>query len=233
MSRADAARTLRLATAMDAVNSSDPVSGLAHACVDLLEVSGVSVMVMTEGTPSLLSASDRIAARLEDLQIVLGEGPGVDAHGTGRPAGEPNLPRPRHERWIAFAPSACAAGARAVFSFPLRIGAVRVGALTVYNDTTGNLSDQQHMDAIAVAGLATTAILAIQAESTEGLLSPHLEMLAANNAGVHQASGMVSVQLGVSVGEALTRIRATAFSLERSLSDVAGEIVARRMRLEP
>lgn len=233
MSRSDGARTLRLAAAMDAVGGPDPVADLSVACLGLLRTSGASVMVMTEDTPALLSASDPIATRLEDLQLVLGEGPTVDAHQTGRPSGEPNLPRPRYERWIAFTPAACAAGAGAVFSFPLRIGAVRIGALTLYNAATGDLSDEQHADAIAIAGLATTAILAIQAETSTGLLSPHLEMLAANNAGVHQASGMVSVQLGVSVGEALTRIRAKAFALERSLSEVAGDIVARRMRFGP
>jgi len=233
MSGDAARRALRLVPAVDAANGSDPASELATACVSVLGVSGVSLMVMNEGTPSLLSASDPVATRLEDLQLVLGEGPGIDAHLTGRGVGEPDLARPRYERWLAFTPAACAAGAGAVFCFPLRIGAVRLGVLTAYTTAPGGLSDEQYVDAIAVAGLAATAILAIQAESSAGLLDPHLEMLASNNASVHQASGMVSVQLGVGVGEALTRIRASAFAQERPLPAVAADIVARRLSFAP
>ena len=48
---------------------------------------------------------------------------------------------------------------------------------------------------------------------------------------VHNAAGMVSVQEGISVTEALIRLRAFAFSHDRLVGDVAGDIVARRFRL--
>ena len=49
---------------------------------------------------------------------------------------------------------------------------------------------------------------------------------------VHQASGMVAAQLEIGVGEALVRLRAYAFANDRSLSEVAEDVVARRLRLE-
>jgi GAF domain-containing protein len=224
-------RLHRIIDSVGAVNGPDPARDLCLACVELLMVSGASLMVMTEGIPSVLSSSDPLADRLEDLHLVTGEGPSLDAHETGRPVSEPNLLHPRRERWIAFGPAALEIGAEAIFSFPLRIGGVRLGALTVHQTTAGDLSDDQHIDAMGIASVATTAILAIQAESSTGGLSPILETLAANNAAVHQASGMVSVQLSVELGEALVRIRAHAYSENRLMIDVSDDIVARRLRL--
>jgi hypothetical protein len=43
---------------------------------------------------------------------------------------------------------------------------------------------------------------------------------------------MLAVQLGVSVGEALARLRAYAFANNRLLTDVAEAIVARELRLD-
>jgi AmiR/NasT family two-component response regulator len=49
---------------------------------------------------------------------------------------------------------------------------------------------------------------------------------------VHNAAGMVSVQAGISVTEALIRLRAFAFSQDRLLADVAQDVIDRRLRLE-
>jgi AmiR/NasT family two-component response regulator len=49
---------------------------------------------------------------------------------------------------------------------------------------------------------------------------------------VHNAAGMVSVQQGISITEALIRLRAYAFSHGRLLADVAEDVVARRLRPE-
>jgi AmiR/NasT family two-component response regulator len=48
---------------------------------------------------------------------------------------------------------------------------------------------------------------------------------------IYQASGMVSFQMGISADEALVRLRAYAFAENRPLSDVAADIVHRRLRL--
>jgi hypothetical protein len=44
---------------------------------------------------------------------------------------------------------------------------------------------------------------------------------------------MLTVQLGVTAAEALTRLRAYAYTQDRRLADVASDIVARRLRLYP
>jgi hypothetical protein len=52
-----------------------------------------------------------------------------------------------------------------------------------------------------------------------------------HRAEIDQATGMVSVQLGVAIGEAFVRLRACAYAQDRRLSDVVRDIVARRVRL--
>jgi hypothetical protein len=198
----------------------------------VLPVSGVSLMVQVGEDPSPLAWSNDVAARLEGLQNGLGEGPCVDAHRTGRPVAEPDLRRPVRERWPAYSRAALDSGAASVFSFPLRIGAARLGALTVFAETPGPLSRAGRSDAQAIADMATTLILSLQAEAPQDVLSAALETPVLYSAVIHQASGMVSVQLGVNVADALARLRAHAFAADRPLADVAGDVVARRLRLD-
>lgn len=193
--------------------------------------SGVTV-VAVGGPPATLCCSDAVAERIEDLQYTIGEGPAIDAHATGRPVAEPDLGSPGRVRWPVFAAAAVAAGAGALFSFPLRQGAVRLGALTLYEPRSGGLSDVQHEDALMMADVVFQVVVHHQAEAPLGLLAVELEALSGRGAAVHQAAGMVSVQLSVGLGEALVRLRARAFREGRPLGELAADVVARRSRFD-
>jgi len=112
------------------------------------------------------------------------------------------------------------------------VGALRLGALNLYRDRPGPLSDEQYADSLVLAGVAAQAVLAMQAQAPPGALAAELEKGANFRFVVHQASGMVAAQLGVSVGEALVRLRAYAFANDRLLTEVALEVVARRLRFD-
>ena len=232
MSTDPAARERRLSSVLQAANGADPLNGICRTAREVLGASGSSMMLMNGAPPSPLAWSDPVSSRLEDLQQTLGEGPCVDAHQSGRPVSEPSLGHPRSPRWSAFTVAALDMGIAALFSFPLRMGGVRLGAFTAYRTVAGALSDEQHADALAVATIATATILTEQSEARPGTLARDLEPLMAYSAVLHQAAGMVSVQLGVGVGEALVCVRAHAFASGRPLADVASEIVARRLRLD-
>ena len=120
---------------------------------------------------------------------------------------------------------------RAVFAFPLQVGTVRLGALDLYRDQPGGISDEQHADAMAMADVIANWVLDVQAHAAPGSVADELERDADFHAVVHNAAGAVSVQLGISITEALIRIRAYAFSNDRLLGDVAEDVVARRLRL--
>ena len=195
-------------------------------------VSGAGVMLMSGDVPrGSLCTTNEVSTAIEELQYTLGEGPCVDAHHHDRVVLEPDLADPATPRWLAFSPRAVEAGARAVFGFPVRVGSVRLGALNLYQDRPGPLSDDQHADALVMADVVARWVLDAQADAPPGALAEELEAGSDFHFVVHNAAGMVSVQLGVSVTEALIRLRAYAFGHDRALQDVVEDVVARRLRL--
>jgi hypothetical protein len=209
-----------------------------HVCAVALSDAGVdhaAVAVTLSASPrETLYASDRVAAEVEELTLTLGEGPGVDAF-TGGPALVADLNTPDClTRWPVFAPAAVHAGVRAVFALPLQVGGIRLGVLDLYRARPGELHRGELADALVLADTACALLLdagpqrdrlAGHADGPEPAGSPHPE--------VHQATGMITVQLGVSMAVALVRLRAYAYAHDRRLRDVARDVVARRLRLEP
>lgn len=207
---------------------------LCRVSADVAAVSGAGIMLMSGDVPrGSVCMSDEVSAVVEELQYMLGEGPCVDAYRHDQPVLEPDLDHPVRPRWPAFTPPAVHAGVGAIFGFPLQVGVVRLGALNLYRDRAGPLSADQHADALVMAGVAARAVLLMQAQAPPGALSEELEAGGEFRFVVHQASGMVAAQLGVSVGEAMIRLRARAFAAERPLTDVAGDVVDRRVRFDP
>jgi hypothetical protein len=217
-------------------DTGDPELGaplLCQVCAEVTMMSGAGIMLMSEDIPGgSVCTSNAVSAVIEELQYTLGEGPCVDAHLTERPTFEPDLADPATVRWTAFTPPAVAAGARAVFGFPLRVGAIRLGALNLYRNRPGGLDDDQHADALVLADVAARSVLAMQAQAAPGSLAEELRGSANLQSVVHQASGMISAQLEVSVTEAFVRLRAYAFASGRSLTEIAADVVGRRLRFD-
>jgi hypothetical protein len=204
---------------------------LGQVCAWVVGMTGAGVMLMTDDVPrGSVGATDAVAQLIEDLQFSLGEGPCIDAHQGDRPVFEPDLADPDVQRWLAFSPPAVAAGARAVFGFPLQVGSVRLGALNVYRDRPGALTDHQHADALVMADVAAQALLVMQARAPAGSLAGEIERGLDLQHVVHQAAGMVAAQLEVNVAQGLIRLRAHAFAHDRGLTLVAEDVVARRLR---
>jgi GAF domain-containing protein len=206
---------------------------LCEVAAAVTGMSGAGIMLMSGDAPrGSVCTTNEVSTLLEQLQYTLGEGPCVDAYHQDHPVLEPDLAHPRTPRWVAFSAPALEAGVRAVFGFPLHLGVVRLGVLDLHRDRPGSLTDDQHADALVVADIAARAVLLLQADAPPGQLAAELEAGADFHYVVHQASGMVAAQLDISVGQALIRLRAHAFGNDRSLTDVARDVVARRLRFD-
>jgi hypothetical protein len=141
-------------------------------------------------------------------------------------------------RWPVFAPAARQAGASAIFVFPLRIGVIQAGVMGLYRDRSGPLSGSQLGDALVFADTATLLLLGAQDQAAgEGPAGSgpggQPADLTRHRAEIDQATGMLTEQLGVGITEAFIRLRAYAYAHDRALSDLARDIVARRLRLRP
>jgi hypothetical protein len=226
----DADRLARIIEAIGPSGEPDPATYPQRVCdagVDLLGVSGAGLTLMTKTQLGAVWASGDLAQAVEDLQFTLGEGPALDAYRLGAPALEPYL-ADASSRWPFFCPQAIDLGVRAVFSFPLQMGVIRLGALNLVRDGPGFLSSDELADALVLADVATQDIIDFQAQgATHWPLSDRL----GQRARVHQATGMVAVQTSSDMASALACIRAYAFANETSIFEVADRVIARRLRL--
>jgi hypothetical protein len=212
-----------------------PVSlaALCRAAAGLLGVDGVSVTAVSGPAVSEpLSATNELSARLEELLVTTGEGPGAEDFRFGSPVLISDL-APVTERWPGFAPAAVSAGARALFAFPLQAGAIRAGVLSLYRAQPGPLTLQQLADALVFADIALQLLLDSSAGISGAADYRPLDGLSYSRAEVYQATGMISVQLGVSLEEAFVRLRAHAFAAGTPLHNVAGDVVSRTLRFHP
>lgn len=129
--------------------------------VDVLPVSGAGVTLIAPGAgPRYAAASNDLAMVFEQMQADLGEGPCVMAYQTGTAVTVPDLRR--EHRFPRFGPQALAGGLVAVFTFPLRDGDTRLGALDLYRDTPGPLDADTLAAAQTLADVAAAYLLNAQ-----------------------------------------------------------------------
>ena len=211
-----------------------PPARLCAECLSALPVSGVGVALMTDDGPSgvVLAATDWRARQLEELQFALGEGPCVEASGSGRPVLQPDLAVAGSARWPRFGATVLDAGVCAIFAFPLRVGAIRVGVLDLYRDTAGPLTALDLADALAFADAAVVVVLHLQDHGERGEVNAALSGPIDSQAVVHQATGMITIQLGISLAEALLRLRAHAYATGQTVSAVSADVVDRRLSFD-
>jgi hypothetical protein len=206
---------------------------LCLAAVQDLPASGVAISLLSDkGASGMAAASDRVSERVEELQFTLGEGPCLDAFASRRPVLTDDLDGSGATRWPGYASAAAELGVRSVFAFPLAVGASCLGALDIYRTHTGPLSPQSLAGAVSFAAYATAILLKGQEQAGPDQPPPGLDYALASRFEVHQAQGMLTVQLGVGLEEALARLRAHSFAHSRSLVEVARDILAGTLILE-
>jgi len=215
---------------------------LRHLCevaVDELRMSGAVVSLMTpvstrrDQSGTFAAASSEQARAVDELEFSVGEGPGKDAFLTSRPVLTGDLEH-AFDRWPGYVPAALAAGVRATFAFPLLVGAARFGVLHLHSPRVRTLTTREIAISLLLTELAMEIVL--DAFAPVGEPMPSKEPLLGSpdrRDQIYQAQGMLMVELGISLEEALARMRALAFSSGQELANVAADIVARRTHLEP
>ncbi|WP_320780187.1 ANTAR domain-containing protein [Streptomyces sp. CRN 30] len=198
----------------------------AVACAFALGLGGIAVTVRQE----LVWFSDETSERLEDLQFILGEGPGLSSQDPAEVREIPDLSRLLSERWPQFTREAEVLGIGALFVWPVHIGVVPVGTLTGYRRSPGPLTPRQRAEGWLVADALAEHVLARWPANSADADGPgHAGTVDLHRAEVHQATGVLSGRLGVSLPEALDRLRARAYASGRSLTDTAHDVLRREL----
>ena len=145
-----------------------PIQGilnhLVQRIVEILPITGAGVTLISPTTsPRYVAASDETALRFEELQSELSEGPCLLAYRTGDAVVVADLRDENHFK--RFGPRAIEAGLIAVFTFPLRQGTKRLGALDLYRDTPGLMSDADMVSAQTLADVTAAYLVNAQARA--------------------------------------------------------------------
>ncbi|MGI5170782.1 GAF and ANTAR domain-containing protein [Spirillospora sp. CA-253888] len=222
------------------------VADVCAVCVRVLAVDGVGLSLLDGERLEPVHAEGELGRELLEAELTSGDGPCVEAALRGRPVSAPDLADPASgRRWPLFTATAQADGVAAAFAFPLMTAGARLGVLVACRSRPGPLEGRRYQDALILAEFAVTLLLNTQLdvrtgayggtdddrETAEGDAAPADWLVL--GAEVHQAAGMVSVQLGCTVEQALARLRAYAFSHDLPVTQVARQVVACTLRFTP
>jgi ANTAR domain/GAF domain len=199
------------------------------AAAEDLRAFGVGICVVSkDGVRGFSVASDLVSQQIEDFQLIIGEGASTDVLSSRRPVVAPDLTSGGDAtRWPIYSAAMHDRGVRAVFALPLQVGGGLLGVFDIFRARPGMLSDDDLAQALTFAEVAMTTVLDGHAASADGLAEAMV-----HRAVVFQAQGMVMVQLGVSLEDALVRLRARAYADGRPLTEVAQDVVSRRLRFD-
>jgi hypothetical protein len=212
---------------------------LCEACVMLLEIDAAAISLVFAGSTSGTLGSSGAAARAYDeLQFTFGEGPCLESVASRGPVLVADLAANGNDgRWPAYRPALLDHKIRGVFAVPVVLAGEFVGALDLFRAEPGELHVEQLAGAVIAAELAGIPLLDLMGSDLQAAVndpgsSAWAEFNALGRTEVSQATGMLVAQLGVEPAEALVRLRAHAYSTNRSATDVARDILDRRLRLE-
>ncbi len=214
------------------IGTADALVRLCKTAVRVLPATGAAVSLITHAGPvGIIAWSDNWAAGVTEMQFTLGESPGWDAFEERVPVMAPDLAGSDRGRWPGYASSALEQGVGSVFAFPLIMGTSRLGILDLYREMPSRLSEDSLAYAFALSNVATIELLDGQEEAGSGSTPSGIDDALDSQFVIHQAQGMVMVQLGVPLLEAMSCMRAYAFANDLVLAQVARDIVGRSLDL--
>ena len=198
-----------------------------------LPVSGASVAVTTaSGVRMTLCSSGVIAARIDELQFELGEGPQSSVARSGHIVMVPDVAAGGHDDWPVLGAALGELPVGAIFCVPIQMGAVTVGVATLYSERPLKLDHHQQTTALMIA--SSIAAGAVQQAMVSAIDDTAVESLAAPalRREVHQATGIILVQLNTTATIAYARLQAYAFASGRTVLTVARDVVAGSLTFE-
>ena len=206
--------------------SAQHLERVCSAAVDGLGLLGAAVRLLQPGgTAGVTVAARDTPVGLVDIEFDVGEGPGASCFARSRPVLVPDLAGQDGNEWPGFQHAAVAQGVQAVFAFPLHLGAVSLGTLELFSPQPGPLTSEEVALSRAFAEIAVVLLLDGHLTDPAGGLSPGFEQAFEHRADIAQAQGMVMVDLGITLVDAITRLRAHSFAIGVPLSDLASKVI--------
>ena len=204
----------------------------------LFDIDAAAISLVFDGASSgTLGSSGAPARTYDELQFTLGEGPCLDSVTHHAPVLVADLADPEEHRWPIYGPAMLSHDIRGVFAMPVVVAGEYVGALDFFCVQPVPLTGEHFAGAAVAAELAGVPMLdLLDADLQSAVNDPGsnawTEVHDLSRAEVSQATGMLVAGLGVEPAEALVRLRAHAYSTARTATQIARDILDRRLKLE-
>lgn len=204
----------------------------------LLDIDAAAISLVFDGANTgTLGSSGEQARAYDELQFTLGEGPCLESVSRRAPVLVTDLADRQGERWPVYGPAMIDLQIRGVYAMPVVVAGKYVGAMDFFRAVPGQFAGPQLSGAIVAAELAAIPVLDLldadlQAAAAEPGTNAWAELNALSRSEVSQATGMLVAQLQIGPAEALLRLRARAYATGRAATDVARDILERRLQLD-
>jgi hypothetical protein len=193
------------------------------ATLPVFQVDGASLALAHEdGSLRWVVVTDGAAGLLEDTQRELGEGPGLAAHADAVAVVVVDLATDRRFARLA---AATKLGVHGVLAVPVAVAGRSVGALSVYATAPCPWSAIDVAAVGAYAGVVAELLRASLALGTRDAEVAELTRALTARVWVEQAKGALVATEGLDPAAASQRLRARAGASQRSVADVAREVV--------
>lgn len=218
---------------LDDADAPDLLTRVCTRSVELFGVRGIGVLFedAVAGAP-IIAASDDVIAAHEREEVARDEGPCVAAWRQGERVDIADL-EAEAERWPETSLLLKRHGIAAVSSFPMIHHDRSLGSFNIFRAAGEGLSDEQVATARTLSAVAT--ILALQTgllQSSQQTIA-QLETALQTRLVIEQAKGMLSQRHGLDMQAAFELLRRHARNHNLRLHEVATDVVADRLTLEP
>jgi GAF domain-containing protein len=194
------------------------------ATLAVFQVDGASLALAHEdGSLRWVAVTDGAAGLLEDAQRELGEGPGLAAYAEGAAVAVVDLDTDR--RFERLAAVVTQVGLHGVLAVPVAVAGRPVGALSVYATQPCPWSGIDVAAVGAYAGVVAELVAAGMALGARDAEVAELTQALTAGVWVEQAKGALVATEGLDPATASQRLRARAGASQRTVADVAREVV--------
>lgn len=202
------------------------LSRLTDHCLDVLDVSAAGIMLADpDGDLRVMASSSEAMRLLELFEVQSQEGPCLDCFRTGRSVVNEDLDRV-DSPWPRFASEARSAGFASVHALPMRLRGAVIGALNLFHEAPGSMSQADVDAGQALADIATIAILQHRAAHEAQVVNEQLNNALNSRVVIEQAKGMIAEREGLDLESSFLLLRNHARNHNLRLADVAASIIA-------
>ena len=181
-----------------------------------------SLMLRRSGRTRTVAASDDVAREIDAIEYALGQGPCLDAIDDSEPDQHICSDLTTGSRWPKLAATILErTEVRGMAGFRIRQDGQKVGALNVFSDTPGALTDHSLEQAIMLTAFASVAMAALDRGEEATTLRRGLE----SNREIGKAIGLLMAMNDIDDDQAFKMLSKVSQEMNVKLAQVASQVI--------